>query len=451
MSNISCILYPPTLDYHYLVQRPQQLMKNFSELNIPTYYLNNPSPHNSGNHGVEKLNEYFYLFNQVDPAPYLQGVRPVVYYTSAAQAESIGKYNPALVVFDSVDEPSEEFEAWRPYYDNAVRSADIVLTTSDKLYNLAAGINPNVYLIPNGCDYDHFSNFIHARPAEIANLPGPIIGYIGVVATWVDVELIARVADSYPDCSIVVVGPLYNVSDVPERPNIHWLGFKSYEQLPAFAQSFDVGLIPFKSSSMTEAVNPIKMWEYMATGMPIVTTNLPEASKYGDLVLVSETIDEFIFNVGEAILEKSPEKRSQRMSLALENSWQVRASQIIALIEERLALKGISQAVPIPQVTGIPAQPYTGAEVVVSAGSGTYSYILGEKGRGTKIFMANRVLKIGGKCSFKIITRSMGQNLRRTSTFKEDKGRVSTHPQVKVVGGVAFKFDTGRNIKRCVC
>ncbi|HZJ85059.1 MAG TPA: glycosyltransferase [Syntrophomonadaceae bacterium] len=445
MSNISCILYPPTLDYHYLVQRPQQLMKNFSELNIPTYYLNNPSPHSLTGHGVEKLNEYFYLFNQVDPAPYLQGLNPVVYYTSAAQADSIGKYNPSLVVFDSVDEPSGEFEAWRPYYDNAVRSADVVLTTSGKLFNLASTINPNVYLVPNGCDYDHFANFIHGRPAEIAHLTGPIIGYIGVVATWVDVELIARVADSYPDCNIVVVGPLYNVSEVPDRPNIHWLGFKPYEQLPAFAQSFDVGLIPFKASSMTEAVNPIKMWEYMATGMPIVTTNLPEARKYSDYVFIAATDEEFIFQVGQAIAEDAPEKRQNRMALAFENSWRVRASIIIGIIEEQLALKGIQTSVPIPAVgdglAALPAQEVSSSDGYIYSGGRSSKALV-------RIYGAHRVLKIGRRNVLKISRRSIGKGSVRSKTVR---GRVPTHPQIRIVGGAKFRFDTGRKFGRCVC
>lgn len=453
MSNISCILYPPTLDYHYLVQRPQQLMKNFSELNIPTFYLNSPSPHNADKHGVEMLNENFYLFNQVDPAAYLHNINPVIYYTSAAQTASLGKYNPSLVVFDSVDEPSDEFEAWRPYYDNAVRSADIVLTTSDKLYELAAGINPNVYLVPNGCDYEHFANFIHGRPAEIANLPGPIIGYIGVVASWVDVDLIIRVADSYPDCSIVVVGPLYNISEVPTRGNIHWVGFKAYEELPAYAQSFDVGIIPFKASSMTEAVNPIKMWEYMATGMPIVTTNLPEASKYRDLVLVSAGADDFIYNVGRAIAENSPEKRSERMKLALENSWRVRASQIVAIIEERLALKGIAAAVPISQAVATPAAPAgQGVEVIVPASSGTYSYSLNKRGHCViKIYSAKKISLAKQKSPFIKTPRSRGRRLRRSITRRPVQGKVSSRPLVKVQGGVAFRYDTGRTIQRCVC
>lgn len=438
MSNISCILYPPTLDYHYLVQRPQQLMKNFSELDIPSYYLNNPSPQNDVGSGVEKLNENFYLFNHVDPAPYLKNLQPVVYYTSAAQTDLIRQYNPALVVFDSVDEPSEEFEAWRPFYDKAVKSADIVLTTSDKLFELASSINSNCYLIPNGCDYEHFSNRIHARPAEIANLTGPIIGYIGVVATWVDVELIARVADSYPECNVVVVGPLYNVSDVPKRANIHWLGFKNYEQLPAFAQSFDVGLVPFRVSSMTDAVNPIKMWEYMATGIPIVTTEMPEARKYEDLVYVSATIDEFIINVGRAIAENSPDIRERRIQLAQDNSWKVRATHILQLIEECLAVRGIAR-VDLPEVldVGTPL-PYHVPTQIVTSQAKSYKVSSTPSSRA----YTNRNIKIGRKVAFRITNSPVA---RRTISARGSRPTQRYYQgHIKVLRCRTFRIFTAR-------
>ncbi len=438
MSNISCILYPPTLDYHYLVQRPQQLMKSFSELDVPSYYLNNPSPQNNVGQGIEKLNENFYLFNYVDPAPYLQNLRPVVYYTSAAQVDMIGQYNPALVVFDSVDEPSEEFESWRPFYDKAVRSADIVLTTSDKLFNLASAINPNCHLVTNGCDFEHFSNRIHARPAEIANLKGPIIGYIGVVATWVDVDLIISVADRYPESNVVVVGPLYNVNEVPHRPNVHWLGFKTYEQLPAFAQSFDVGLVPFRVSSMTDAVNPIKMWEYMATGAPIVTTALPEARKYGDLVFVCETDEEFIVSVGRAIAEKSPERRHQRILLAEQNSWKVRAGHILRLIQEGLATRGVSSRVELPDMAAVaeslPAHPPVVSAAASFRTSGTQS------------------IKIGRRFSVKIAATPAGRRLLDCKKERDCKKPHTTtsgccRTQVKVSECCSVRFHTARCIR----
>lgn len=340
MSTIDCILYPQTLDYNYLVQRPQQLMKHFSELGVPSFFLNLPSPHSNTPQGIVKPNDNLYIFNHIDPMPYLQGIRPVVYYSAASHIDIVQQYNPSLIVFDSVDEPSDEFEAWKPYYLRAVSLSDVVLCTSDRLFETARNINPNSYLVPNGCDFEYFSQAAARTlpvPADIAGIPGPIIGYIGVVATWVDLQLIDRLATEFPECSIVVVGPLYNVSDVPQRSNLHWLGFKAYEELASYAQQFSVGIIPFIQSNMTESVNPIKMWEYIASGLPVVSTAIPEAGKFQDLVFYSNNHDEFIYNVHRALHYDTAELRAQRLVLAEENSWRHRAQLVLSIIEGRLA------------------------------------------------------------------------------------------------------------------
>ncbi len=348
MSNINCILYPPTLEYDYLIQRPQHLMRSFSELGIPVFFLNNSSAYSGEKRGIRKLNELFYLINNVDPVPLLGNSRPVVYYTATAHVDIVKNYNPGLIIFDSVDEPSEEFEAWRPNYHKAVSSADIVLTASDKLYGMASAINPRVYLVPNACDYDYFSGTNSAGYGEadmdILNIEKPVIGYIGVVASWCDLDLITQIADRFSHCNLVMIGPLYNISEVPQRPNLHWLGFKPYEKLAAYARLFDVGIIPFKQTSMTESVNPIKMWEYMATGMPVVTTALPEAKKHGELVLYSEDHEQFMSNLNKALYGDSYEKKLQRQDVARQNSWLERAKKILEIIENEMQARNIVTA-----------------------------------------------------------------------------------------------------------
>lgn len=360
MSNISAILYPPTLDLNYLVQRPQQLMKSFAQLDIPVFFLNRPSPHQEPPTGVTQPYPNFYLFNNADPNLQQRGISPVVYYSAGAQVDTLHQYNPSMIVFDSVDEPSNEFEAWRPFYVKAVSSADVVIATSEKLYSMALGLNPNTYLVPNGCDYEYLSQAASRSlpvPDDIAHISGPIIGYLGVIASWLDFDLIDRLAAENPHCNIVMVGPLYNVTDVPRRDNIHYLGFKPYDQLAAYLQVFDVGIIPFKMSSMVESVNPIKMWEYMAAGLPIVTTDLPEARPYQELVLCSGNDHEFMANIYRALYEDSQELRNRRMLLAQENSWLIRAQHIINIIETHLAGKGAPPVAPVlPPIETIPLQ-----------------------------------------------------------------------------------------------
>mgnify|MGYP000850498400 CR=1 FL=1 len=470
MSNISAILYPPTLDFNYLVQRPQQLMKSFAQLGIPVFFLNRPGPYGELPTGVSEPYPNFYLFNNVDPALHQKGIRPVVYYSAGAQVNALHKYNPSLIVFDSVDEPSDEFEAWRPFYYQAVASADVVIATSEKLYSMAIGMNPNTYLVPNGCDFDYFyqaSTRSLPVPDDIANIPKPIIGYTGVIASWLDLELIDRLAEKFSDCSIVMVGPLYNISDVPRRPNIHYLGFKPYDQLAAYEQMFDVGIVPFKVTSMVESVNPIKMWEYMAAGLPIVTTNLPEAAKYADVILWSQNEAEFMANIHRALYEDTPERRERRLAVARENSWLVRARLIIEIIEKHLAAKGFPpQAPPLPPIDTIPLQPTVvdleATAIVFSdptptrhltVGRSTAAGAPGEGGvvsaGGPRVVSISqltptRSLKVGRGVSFRFITGSAAPLFARFGSAIISRG--SIHTRVRSSRS-AFRLKTYRGIR----
>jgi glycosyltransferase involved in cell wall biosynthesis len=468
MSSISAILYPPTLDYNYLVQRPQQLMKGFAQLGIPVFFLNRPGPYHEPPVGVSEPYPNFYLFNRVDPALQQQGIRPVVYYSAGAQVNALHQYNPSLIVFDSVDEPSDEFEAWRPFYFQAVASADIVIATSEKLYSMALGMNPNTYLVPNGCDFDYFyqaSSKSLPIPDDIANIPKPIIGYTGVIASWLDLELIDRVAAEFPNCSIVMVGPLYNISDVPRRPNIHYLGFKPYDQLAAYEQAFDVGIVPFKLSSMVESVNPIKMWEYMAAGLPIVTTNLPEAAKHPDVIMCSQDEAQFIANIHRALYEDNPQLRERRLAVAKANSWLVRAQQIIDIIETHLAKRGApGKAPPLPPIDTIPLQPASldlEATAIVFSEPAPSRFFTASRGaaqvqpeakvtvKGSRAVSISQLtptrrLKVGRGVSFHLITGSAAPIYARFESAVISRG--SLHTRIKT-GRCPFRLKTHRCIR----
>lgn len=351
MTAIPGIIYPPTLDFDYLVQRPQQLLKSISELGVTVYFLNRPAYRQGQYQGIEKYNRHFFLFHHTEPF-YPATTRPVVYYNNPTQAGTVRAYNPCLIVFDSLDEPVGEFSSWQPYYHQAVSSADLVLTASDKLYTRAQAINPRTILLPNGCDYDYFKK---ARsndftPPDLPPLGRAVIGYMGAVASWCDLELLDQLALNFSDCSLLIIGPLYNVRNIPLRPNIHWLGYKSYEELVYYASYFDVGIIPFKQSDMTAAVNPIKMWEYMAMGIPVVTTALPETQKYSNELYYSSGRQDFINNVRRALKNENWEKCEQRMTRARENSWMSRAEYMLEAIQEGIRTKGIKvqETLPIP-------------------------------------------------------------------------------------------------------
>ncbi len=351
MTAIPGIIYPPTLDFDYLVQRPQQLLKNISQLGVTIYFLNRPAYHHGLYQGIERYNQHLFLFHHTELS-YPVTTRPVVYYSNPSQVDLIYSYNPCLIVFDSLDEPVGEFSPWQPYYQRAVSSADLVLAASDKLYARAQAINPHTILLPNGCDYDYFkkARSNEFAPPDLPQLGKAVIGYMGAVASWCDLELLDKLAQVFSDCSLLIIGPLYNARNIPLHPNIHWLGYKSYEELIYYASYFDVGIIPFKQNDMTAAVNPIKMWEYMAMGIPVVATALTETQKYSEELYYSPQRQDFINNVRRALKQETLEKCERRMSLAQENSWMARAKVMLEVIQERLREKGVKvqETLPIP-------------------------------------------------------------------------------------------------------
>lgn len=330
------ILYPPTIDFDWLVQRPQQLMQAFASLGARVLYMN-PGTRAPHKRGVTRISDNLWVLNKVDPKVYLKQ-RPIFYFSSPAHVDLIRRYNPALVVFDYLDEPVEEFGSLAPYLRRALTSADLVVTASERLYRDSLTVNPNTILVPNGCDFDHFARAQHRNlpvPDDVRDLRPPIVGYHGAIATWLNFDLIVRVADSLPHGHVVMVGPLYNLTSVPRRPNLHWLGYKRFELLPNYTQLFDAAIIPFRVSQMTEAVNPIKMWEYMAAGTPVVTTALPEARGIPE-IYYSENDDQFIAHIRQALNEDPHQFRQSRISLAQRNTWLARAQQILQAIERTM-------------------------------------------------------------------------------------------------------------------
>lgn len=340
-------------------------MQCFGEMEIPSIFLNMPSYGKDHPRRISQVGSHLVVVDGFNPRAFLSQIHPVVYYSSPAQVDLVKEYHPSLVVYDSVDEPSEEFVSWKPYYRRAVTQADMVLAASEKLYLSALELNPRTYLIPNGCDFHYFSKAAQGFfpvPAELKAMKGPIIGYIGVMASWCDFELVTEISKAFPQAHIVLIGPLYNVSRVPQAHNIHWLGFKPYQELAAYLQCFRAAIIPFQITSMTRAVNPIKMWEYLAAGVPVVTTALPEAQVCSSEILISYDRMQFIQNLQIVLHEDPPGLKERRLELARRNSWMKRARQVVDLISDRLLERYPNLDFPVTSIDQICAGIKRGAE-----------------------------------------------------------------------------------------
>lgn len=256
------------------------------------------------------------------------------------------------VLYEYVDEIHEDISG-RPIpthvwekHQYLLRNEEVVcVATADKLYREVRAVRKlNCGLVTNGVDIAHFSVERDKRhiPAQLRNIVSrgnPIIGYFGALAKWFDYELVARISERRPDYEIVLIGPDYDGSlyahHLNKLPNVTLLGTVDYKMLPRYACWFDIATIPFQINDITESTSPIKLFEYMALGHPIVTTDMPECRKYRS-VLIGRDSNHFVEQIDRALTLR--DDLSYRLLLrqeAEQNSWASKADVIVKLLDSQ--------------------------------------------------------------------------------------------------------------------
>jgi glycosyltransferase involved in cell wall biosynthesis len=217
------------------------------------------------------------------------------------------------------------------------QQADLVITTSDTLCQSRRRFNPNTHWIPNGADLESFSEPV-APAAELRNLPRPVIGFVGGLSEWVDIQLLASLARSRRDCSFVLIGPIgTDVASIQHLPNVRLLGARPYAKLTRYLAAMDVALIPFKQDPVTYHADPIKAYEYLAAGVPVVATDLPALRRLEHVVRLADSPESFLRQIEAALLEGPDARRHERQAEAAQHSWQDRFSQFDGLLAAVLA------------------------------------------------------------------------------------------------------------------
>ncbi len=233
------------------------------------------------------------------------------------------------------------------------RKADLVVTTSVALQEAKASWNPNTILVPHGVDYDHFSRAVRedlSCPADLETIPKPRLGFFGLIRDWVDLDLLADVAKMRPEWHFVLIGDAdstVNIGQYQSARNMHFLGRRSYQSLPDYCRHLDIGLIPFKLNDLTIAVNPIKLREYLAAGLPVVSTPLPEVKLYEKCVEIVGSSNEFVRAV-ESCLNASESDRLPRSTAMAGESWPRKIVQIGKALSLSKSVKsaGVSENMP---------------------------------------------------------------------------------------------------------
>lgn len=333
------LVYPASVNYTFLYQRPQQLMRCFGWAGYDCIYASFCPATLEGSTPVTepmKVSENLLVVPDThDLEPYQDGI---FYCTYPPYMKVRDIVNPEVTIFDSIDEPVGVFSHWNKnnIYEKALMDADIVLASADKLYKNAKEYNKNTILVPNGCDFEHFSKY-QAEPKALRHIKRPRITFTGALATWLDNELIYETARQFPNCEIVLVGPVYDGRYENPPKNIHFLGHQPYRDMPGYLHNSDVLIIPFDTENpVIEATNPIKLWEYLATGKPIVTTNIPEVTMT-DCVTKAKNWDQFFWGIKQALIfGQPPDKKRKCIQYARKNSWKERCNRILAKVDELL-------------------------------------------------------------------------------------------------------------------
>ncbi len=218
--------------------------------------------------------------------------------------------------------------------------ADVVFTISEELTETKGAINPNTYFSPHGVDTAHFNRAYHddlPMPADMERIPGPVVGFFGLIEDWLDLELIEHLAASRAEYSVVLIGRVAcDVSRLKKYKNVFFLGQKKYEDIPAYLKYFDVCLIPFKLNEVIINSNPLKLKEYLAGGKPVVSVGIGSVRTYGDLVYIGDTPDEFLGGVDRALEEDSPERAAGRVKAMESESWPAKVEVICERVSKHI-------------------------------------------------------------------------------------------------------------------
>ncbi|HZN69355.1 MAG TPA: methyltransferase domain-containing protein, partial [Tepidisphaeraceae bacterium] len=249
--------------------------------------------------------------------------------------------------------------------EELLRRADLVVASSAGIEREVRRYNPNVSLVRNGCDYDHFAAPPYGPP-PFPKKPGrPVIGYYGAIADWFDADLVADVAARRPEWDFVLVGSTHtaDVARLSKLPNVTLSGERPYEQIPGWLAAFDVAILPFKRVPLTESTNPVKAYEIFAAGKPLVSVPLPEVQAMGNRVRLAADADNFERQIAEVFAGKDdPAAVEERRAFARSNTWEKRAAALEPMLLEAVrTYHGGGRAAEVPGLVSVVLPVYNQA------------------------------------------------------------------------------------------
>lgn len=338
-------VFPPSLDWiGQLFQRPQQMALALAEQGCQVVYFQHREHWEA--EPFREIRPRLLLCSVPVEAFWELPSERLITYAMTWNCRLALAPNVDQIIYDLVDDlsvfPGSQTRLASDHLAITARSR-LVLATSENLLAQVKILRPDSLLCPNGVDQTFFAlarNADLAAPKDLLPILAdgkPLAGYIGALAPWVDYSLLEFSAKSRSDWHFVLVGPSHDQSlpaSLLELPNLHWLDAKPYAELPAYLRHFNAALIPFQLNPVTHAASPLKLFEYMAAGKPVISTPIHEALKIPGILLIRDAQDMSSQLDQALIMGVDPNYLAQSDQFARQNTWQARAQQIIDALEQ---------------------------------------------------------------------------------------------------------------------
>lgn len=357
------VFYFSAVDFEFLTQRPQQLFNEWSTMSTDhTFYYVEPFRRGLFLPRTGKIvrpSFYFYFTKYGMPrlesvnkffverlAKRTQGHKRVAIACTSLWEPYIDRSTFDFICYDYLDalevhSGAANYSIVKQRHERLMAKSDIIFVTAEKLREEVRSVHPDkkVVTVANGVDCDFFTQRRGAMVNDYARADRKVVGYVGAIADWIDLELVHATARLTPELDYVFVGPVMgkNVAVTKTKPdNVFYLGAKAYDSVPSYIDLFDIALIPFVKSNISESTDPIKLYEYFALGKPVVATPMLQLSKFNDRrkLAFGETPAAFAEEIRHLLQNDDEQSQCMRQEVARDNSWASKASVMLESIRE---------------------------------------------------------------------------------------------------------------------
>lgn len=348
------------IPWHFRYQRPQQISSRLAEQGYRILYINNTcqwggkleqitdnisifSPDGQGlvYHNLRHMNNFRRIVDSIYQIFAEANISyPLLWVDVPYWQRIVDHFDREMLIYNCMDSYADFSDLGEFFPDLGImerelaEKTDLILVSSKFLQQRFHAEVEKTVIIPNGVDQKHFNPFTKLPiPQDIGRIKRPIVGYYGAIAEWFDIDLVAYLSQQMPEYSFVLIGLVtVDVSNLKRRPNVYFLGEKPYLELPKYLQQFNIAFIPFKKNSLTISTNPVKLYEYLAGGKPVVSIDLPEIRQFADFVYIAENKQEFA-KLLKGVGQELAGKKYERYQAVAGEDWDNRIIDILSTIQ----------------------------------------------------------------------------------------------------------------------